>query len=93
MKTKPDSMIEKVKAFIRMPYAWPGGYPLFAWFNDGDVCCKECAKSEFRQIIADTKADDNCGWNIKGVDVNWEQPDLYCAHCDQPIESAYGVPA
>ena len=37
MKTKPDSMVEKVKTFIRQPYAWPGGYPLYAIANDEEV--------------------------------------------------------
>jgi hypothetical protein len=34
MKTKPDSGIEQLKAFIRQPYAWPGGYPLYAVMGD-----------------------------------------------------------
>jgi len=90
VKTKPDSMIEKFKAFVRQPYAWPGGYPLFALFNTGDYCCKNCAKSKYKTIMSELRADDDTGWEIIGVDVNWEDENLYCGVCNEKIESAYG---
>lgn len=90
MKTKPDSMVEKVKSFIRQPYAWPGLYPLYAIAYDGEPLCKCCAKSEYPLILAATKDNDESGWHVIGVDVNWEDEQLYCAHCSKPIESAYG---
>jgi len=27
---------------------------------------------------------------VKGYDVNWENEFMDCAHCGEPIESAYG---
>lgn len=55
MKTKPDSMVEKVKAFIRMPYAWPGGYPLYAITSDGASLCKTCGKNHAKTLIDETR--------------------------------------
>lgn len=71
------------------PYAWPGGYPLFGLFNDGGACCHHCAKSE-REAIGTTTGSD--GWCLVAIDANWEDPDLYCAHCGNRIESAYAEP-
>ncbi len=70
-------------------YSWPGSYPLFGVFDDGGVCCKDCAKTE-RESIGTTTGNDN--WNLVAVDVNWEDPDLYCDHCPCRIESAYAEP-
>lgn len=69
------------------PYAWPGGYPLFGIFHDGGACCHKCAKTE-RGCIGTTTGTD--GWGLVAIDVNWEDPDLYCSHCSGQIESAYG---
>ena len=71
------------------PYAWPGGYPLFAITNDGAALCKHCAKSERSSIGTTTGSD---GWTVEALDVNWEDPDLCCDHCGARIESAYAEP-
>jgi hypothetical protein len=71
------------------PYAWPGGYPLFAITNDGAALCKHCAKSERSSIGTTTGSD---GWTVEALDVNWEDPDLFCDHCGTHIESAYAEP-
>ena len=90
MKNSPSSPIEKLKSFIRQPYAWPGGYPLFGIFKDGGTCCKKCAKKEYKTILADTVSRFGSSFEFFDVDVNWEDVDLICDHCNQPIESAYG---
>ena len=71
------------------PYAWPGGYPLFAITNDGAALCKHCVKTERNSIGTTTGSD---GWTVDALDVNWEYPDLYCEHCGARIESAYSEP-
>jgi hypothetical protein len=68
------------------PYAWPGGYPLFGLFSDGEACCHRCASTERKQIGTTTGSD---GWQLVAVEVNWEDPELFCAHCGSRIESAY----
>ena len=68
------------------PYAWPGGYPLFAVTSDGAALCKCCAKTE-REAIGTTTGSD--GWRVTALEVNWEDPALFCDHCGGRIESAY----
>jgi hypothetical protein len=51
--------------------------------------CHRCCQSERRSIGSTTGSD---GWGIIGLDVNWEQPGLYCDHCSERIESAYAEP-
>ncbi len=83
-----------VKRTIRQPFAWPGGYPLFAIMDDGGSLCVKCLKSEFVLIARSTIQSHNHawpvdGWSAHGIDINWEDPDLYCDHCNRRIESAY----
>ena len=68
------------------PYAWPGGYPLFGVFHDGGACCHKCASAE-REAIGTTTGTD--GWGLVALEINYENPDLYCSHCSSRIESAY----
>jgi len=68
------------------PVAWPGGYPLFAVTSDGAALCCNCCKTE-RESIGTTTGTD--GWNVTGIAPNWEDPELFCDHCGNRIESAY----
>ena len=68
------------------PYAWPGGNPLFAITHDGGALCKACCKAERSSIGTTTGSD---GWGVVALEVNWEDPALYCDHCGDRIESAY----
>lgn len=70
----------------RAPYAWPGGYPLFAITNDGAALCHYCCTTERLSIATTTGTD---GWNVISHAVNWEDPDLFCDNCSARIESAY----
>ena len=72
---------------VAEPYAWPGGYPRFAITRDGAAICKACV-SDNREAIGTTTGGD--GWCVDALDVNWEDPHLYCDHCGELIESAYG---
>ena len=78
-------------AFRQGPYAWPGGYPTMLVLTDGACLCHACTGDNYRYIASDLKSPgSNSGWCPAGVDVNWEDSDLYCAHCNDKIESAYG---
>jgi hypothetical protein len=72
---------------IQSPYAFLGGYPMFAVTSEGRALCKDCCKSESRSIGMTYGQD---GWQVTGLSVNYEDKDLYCDHCSQPIECAYG---
>ena len=83
--------LQQAREAARNKYAWPGGYPLYLLCADGEVLCPDCAKREWKQVAYATKhPGTDKQWEIAAVDVNWEDPDLRCAHCDKQIESAYG---
>lgn len=79
------------KATLRNgPYAWPGGYPMFLFTSDGGALCFECAKKEARNILWSIRHNMSDGWKVVGCDINYEDTFLYCDHCSEKIESAYG---
>ena len=86
MKTK------HLKDIVRQPYAWPGGYPKFLIMASGEGVCKKCAKDNAKLIIKATRQGFDAGWEAVAVDVNWEDENLFCDHCGDQIESAYGEP-
>lgn len=87
--TKQGEIIVQVKKAAKEQYAWPGGYPLFIVLSDGAALCTACAKKELGLIATATAQNYRDGWKAEGVDVNWEDADLYCDHCSTRIESAY----
>jgi hypothetical protein len=70
-------------------WAWPGGYPLFYICKDSGVMCPVCANENIKLTIDPDAADD---WKLVAADVNYEDIDLFCDHCNQRIEAAYGDP-
>lgn len=77
------------ESLINHPFAWPGGYPRYAVMDDGEALCHRCVSSN-KMLIA--KAPDGDEWHINMVSINWEDPQLFCAHCGKRIESAYAEP-
>ena len=65
-------------------YAWPGGYPMFYLAKDNGVLCPKCAN----EFMPDRDNDEQL--EPVAYDVNWEDSALYCEHCNERIESAYG---
>lgn len=73
------------------PYAWPGGYPCYFVCSDGEALSFAAAKENRRLIVeAIADRDKSSGWHVMGVDINYEDSALYCAHTNERIESAYG---
>jgi hypothetical protein len=90
MLTETDILnLRAAKRFAREVYAWPGGYPLVALTADGGCLCADCVRKKWRMICAEHFDNTNCGFRIAGIYVNWENPDMYCAHCNAKIEPAY----
>ena len=81
--------LKQAKDFARNPYSWPGGYPKALITADGGCLCADCTRKEWTQIAAESFDNTNNGFRVAGIDVNWENPDLYCDHCSERIESAY----
>lgn len=69
-----------------LDHAWPGGYPVFHICDDGGYLCPACANDPANPIHEDTPND---GWRIVASDINYEDPELYCDHCNERIPSAY----
>lgn len=63
-------------------WAWPGGYPLYYFDGENSILCPDCAR------ISDT-SDEIPQFRPVQADVNWEDPELFCDHCSNRIESAY----
>jgi hypothetical protein len=71
-------------------YAWPGGYPLYFVTSDCEVLSFETVRKEIKQVLWSIRNKDNTGgWRVIGVDVNYEDPELFCDHSGKRIESAY----
>lgn len=72
------------------PWAWPGGYPLFFVTSSGEALSFACAERE-REAIEEalTAGDISDSWFVIGVEINYEDPQLYCFHSGERIESAY----
>ncbi len=76
-------------------YAWPGGYPVFYLAADSEPICPACANGQNGSRCAETLDPDDSSddqWRLIAADVNWEDVELYCAHCNARIPSAYAEP-
>ena len=84
------TLLEIKQALRNGPYAWPGGYPMYFVTSDGEAFSFEGARECWRDIVrVHLNNLRSSGWHIAGVDINYENPDLYCAHTGKRIESAY----
>ena len=84
--------VSEFRAAMRQgPYAWPGGYPLFFVTEDGEAMSFAAVRAERRLVLEAVAGRDNGGgWRVIGLEVNWEDELLTCAHTGKAIESAYG---
>lgn len=91
---RTNDMLDQARNAARNKYAWPGGYPLAVVMADGECLCPDCTRKEWRQIARATLCPpDNWPdqqWRTLGAEVNWENNSLYCVHCNNRIQSAYG---
>ena len=83
--------LKTVKRALREKYAWPGGYPLYLICADGETLSIDGARECWRQICAAHISKDYADkqWGIIAVDINYDDPYLYCIHTSKPIEVAY----
>jgi hypothetical protein len=88
-----NETLVQVREFIRQPHTFPGCYPKVLLTADGKCLCAVCAKENYRLISEATRSGDlRSGWCAAAVDLHLEGAALSCAHCNEPIESAYGDP-
>ncbi len=85
------SKAKEVAACLRAgKCTWPGLYPLFFICDDGGSLCFDCVRKEFRRIASSMIGNCKDGWFIIACEVNWEDTECFCSHCNRQIESAYG---
>jgi hypothetical protein len=82
-------LAERALADIAPKFAWPGGYPIVAFMEDGEIMCPECCAKNRDAILEAERRD---SWRIAGADIFWEGPPVNCCNCNREIESAYGDP-
>jgi hypothetical protein len=79
------------KATLRAgQYAWPGGYQMFLITSDGQALCYGCGWRECRNVMDSIASKSNDGWRCVAVGINYEDSDMLCCHCSEPIPAAYG---
>jgi len=86
-----ESFEEFEKALADGPYAFPGGYPLYFVMSDGEAMSFKAAvaeKERIREAFEDRSSSDR-DWIPMGVEINYEDANLYCCHTNERIESAY----
>lgn len=82
--------IQDIKNELRSgQFAWPGGYPKYFITADGAALSFEAVRAEFKNVVWSYMNDCSDGWLVAGVDINWEDQELFCEHTNKPIESAY----
>jgi len=80
---------EFLKAIENGAYSWPGGYPLFFIMDDGEALSFKDAEENQEEIIEAIENYDKNGWYPEGIEINYENDDLYSAHSGDKIECAY----
>ncbi len=63
-----------------------GSYPLYHILDDGESLCPACANDPKNPVHVLLPND---GWRIIATDINYEDPDLVCVHCNTKIPSAH----
>jgi hypothetical protein len=66
-----------------------GGYPLYFITSDGEAMSREAVLENYRLVSSAIRGRDWSDWGVIALDVNWEDPNLYCCHTGDRIESAY----
>lgn len=65
-------------------YTSVGSYPLFYGIEDS-CFCPNCALKDCRREMIEAISQNKTVWS----DINWEDTNLYCDNCNNPIEAAY----
>jgi len=87
---KINNTTELKQALRAGPYAWPGGYPCYFVADDGEALSFDAVRENYKSVLRAVREQDDDGWLVVGIEINYEDQDLYCAHCGKKIESAYG---
>ena len=63
-------------------------YPVFLVTVDGGSLCPECVRENLREIVwAANHPDADKQWEPLSAEINWEDHNLICDHCGDPIKA------
>ena len=86
-----QSLAEVKQALRNGAYTSLGGYPLYFIAADAETLSFEAVRERFREVCADMLDMSHMSqWRIVGIEINYEDADLVCAHTGKRIPSAYG---
>ena len=78
----------QLRAALRNPYAWPGGYELFFITSDGALLCHDCVRKHYRSVSDSIRHNLSDGWRVVGITLDNElEQDESCAQCNKQIHS------
>lgn len=66
---------------------WPGGHPYYFIASDGATLSFEAVCDNLHGVVEAMKRKIDNGWRVVAVVVNYGNPELYCAHTNERIES------
>lgn len=66
---------------------FPGAYPIYYITKDNGVLCSKCC-NENRDAALDFENNDG-GFSVVAMEINYEDPNLFCWHCNGRVEAAY----
>ena len=76
----------QLRAAIRRPYAWPGGYEVLFVTSDGALLCSACVRKEYRSVSDSIRNARNDGWRVEAITLDNElEGHETCAHCDRVL--------
>ena len=67
-----------------------GGYPLYFVTSDGAAISFKTAKEEFASVCDSIRRGLDDGWRVVAVEINYDDPALFCDHSGEIIAPAYG---
>lgn len=83
--------VADLKATLRAgAYTDWGMYPLYFLADDGESLSFDAVRSNLVSVMDSIQNKMNDGWRVVGCDINYKDNDMYCAHTNEKIPSAYG---
>lgn len=80
---------ELIASLREGPFTSLGSYPKFYITADCEVLSHKAVMQNLYQIGRAMIRGNDTQWQIVAADINYEDPDLYCAETGKRIESAY----
>jgi hypothetical protein len=90
---RPETFAD-IKAALRAgEFTSVGGYPLYFLMGDNEAMSFDSARRNIDSICyAMQHEGPRDSWRIVGIEINYEDDELYCVHNNSRIPSAYGAP-